>query len=201
MAGIENTIQEKSIPVGVRFPLPGENKNNEIVIPTQVVPSQVLPSKVSPVQGDIVKPGEYNPAYCEAMVDFFLATPITRTIVETMTWKNGEVREIEKEVANPPPMISEFARSIGVRVSKLKAWRKKHIEFAEAVDECQEIVKEFIIKNGLAGKYPTQFAIFAGKNLTDMKDKQIRENRNLDINKVLDQLEKGTAEDVHDGFN
>lgn len=137
----------------------------------------------------------------EKMIDFFEAAPMTKTIIEVMTWKTGEVREVEKEVACPPPMIGEFARSIGVKVSKLKLWNRTIPEFAEAVEECNEIVKEFIVKNGLSGKYPSQFAIFAAKNLTDMKDKQIHENRTVDINKVLDKLEKGNLNEVYDGLN
>lgn len=167
------------------------------------LPATKYVSPITPLKdegGVVISAGEYNPIYGQKMIDFYADAPMKRTIIETMTWKNGEMREIEKEVACPPPMIGEFARSIGVRVSKLKMWAKKHVEFAEAVDECNEIVKEFIIINGLSGQYPSQFAIFVGKNLTDMKDKSTVETVHVDINKFLDQLEKNNTNQIADGI-
>jgi len=142
------------------------------------------------VEGEIVLPGEYKPEYCEQMTAFFEKAEMTKIVYETMTWKNGEVREVEKEVPLPPPQFSEFARTVGVTHRRLKSWAKKYPAFAEAYEECKDIFKEFIISNGLTGKYPGQFATFVAKNETDMKDKTVNENYNFNMTEYLNSLEK-----------
>lgn len=201
---METTTQnnQTSQSVGARFPMPKMDSQKDQIIspplPVATEPVDQLPT-LNDIPAEIIKAGDYHPLYCDKIIEFFESFEMTKTITETLTWKNGDIREIEKEVANPPPMAYDFGRSVGVRVSRLKLWAKKYPEFAEAVDECNEIVKGFIVKNGLAGLYPSQFAIFAAKNLTDMKDKNIVENVTVDINKVLDQIERGTLE-IHNGI-
>lgn len=142
---------------------------------------------------------EYTPAIIDKMFAFFERYPKTRTLLETYYTKTGEVREVEKEIANTPPRFSQFARSIGVTTRRLKLWKKLHVGFAHAYEECEEIAKEFYIDNGLMGHYSSQFAIFAAKNETNMKDKTITEKHTLDVNKFLDKLERGEKYD-HDEF-
>ena len=134
---------------------------------------------------------EYRPEYAQMMLDFFESVEKNTEIPETITWRDGREREVLKLRPNAPPMFSEFARTLGVSERKLKSWTREHAEFREAYEICASIVKEFIVENGLLGNYPSQFAIFAGKNLTDMKDKIIEERRTLDVNKLLDDIDSG----------
>lgn len=160
----------------------------------EYLPQVALPKSISPLPPSskaLQSRLEYTPEIGEKMLEFFTAAEPTRIVVDVMTWKNGEIREVEREVPNPPPSFSKFARSIGTTTYRLNQWKKQQPEFKEYYEECQQVIKEFIVENGLTGKYSGAFAIFAAKNLTDMKDKSIVEKRNVDMNKFLDQLEKG----------
>ena len=105
--------------------------------------------------------------------------------------KDGEMMEKERHIPNSPPMFSEFGRTIGVSERTLKGWVKKYPEFGEAYEICQDIIQEFFVENGVKGDYASQFAIFAAKNLTKMKDVMVNKNENYDMKAVLDAIEKG----------
>lgn len=140
----------------------------------------------------ILSKTEYDPKYCEEMVAFFLAREKSKEIREDYVWRRtGEVSERYRTVANPPPMFSEFGRTIGVSEKTLKIWAKKHSEFAEAYEICQDIIQEFMVENGLSGNYSSQFGIFTAKNITKMKDVQVNKNENYDMKSILDSIEKG----------
>lgn len=139
----------------------------------------------------ILSHAQYHPERPIQMVEFFIQKEKYRISYDTVVWRNGEVTEKERRIANSPPMFSEFARSIGTTEKTLKNWAKKHEEFGEAYAVCEGIIKEFFIENGLSGMYPGQFAIFAAKNLTNMKDTKVNENRTINMKDVLDALEKG----------
>lgn len=135
---------------------------------------------------------QYSPVFCEQMLAFFLGKQKSREIKETFVWRRGgEVDERYKVVANPPPLFSEFGRTIGVSEKTLASWAKANKEFGEAYEICQDIIQEFFVANGLSGDYPGQFGIFAAKNLTKMKDVQVNKNENYDMKEILDRIEKG----------
>lgn len=141
----------------------------------------------------------YNPKYpfvSSVMIDdlvcWFAEKPKFRIANEIIFLKGGDTLEKQVEVANAPPMLTEFCRLNGISYSKLKKAAKVIPELAEAFEECDGIVKEFFIYHGLLGNYSSQFGIFAAKNLTDMKDKQITEQRSVNINQLMDSIEKST---------
>lgn len=142
------------------------------------------------LEGEKVPPGEYHPEYCKKMLEYF-DKPKMIEIKDQYTWKSGAVSEKSRFVPAPLPHFSYFARSIGVSTRQLKAWRRKHEEFREAWDQCQEIVDEFLIDNGLVGGYGPVAMKFVAVNRTNMKDKQVHETRSIDMNKVLDQIAEG----------
>jgi hypothetical protein len=126
----------------------------------------------------------------ENMYDFFFNAPSSKEVTELVYLKGGDVKDVVKEVALPPPMYSEFCREHKVPWKQFVYAKKNIQEFKEATEECDNIVKEFIIKNGLSGNYTTQFAIFTAKNLTDMKDKHEIEEKKVNVNRLLDQIEE-----------
>ncbi len=141
-----------------------------------------------------------NPAYpqitnifVEDMVEYFSNTPKEREIKELVYLKGGDIKEISKMIPNPPPLFSEYVRSKKVSWRIFKNAAKKIDELAEAIEECNEIVKEFLIFHGLVGNYQSQFAIFTAKNLTDMKDRSEVETKVYDVKGILDSVEKGRA--------
>lgn len=165
--------------------------------PAVVVPTALdIPTESKSLAKKILQKVPYSPDFAERMVEFFMDAEKSRTVTDTFSWKNGEVGEKEREVPNPPPMFSEFGRTIGVSEKTLKNWTREYPEFKEAYEICSSIIKEFIVANGLSGLYPGQFAIFAGKNLTDMKDVQVNKNLNANMKDVLDAIEKGTIQDA-----
>lgn len=126
------------------------------------------------------------------MYAWFSEKDKTRVVYDSYTWKNGSTSDKRRLIGNPPPQFSEFARQIGVTGAQLKRWCKKHPEFAEYYEACQDIIQEFFVHNGVTGEYAGQFGIFAAKNLTKMKDVQVNRNENVNMRDVLDAIEKGT---------
>ncbi len=157
----------------------------------EVVETMLLPhSIISPeMPGTIVGKSEYSPQLIEEMYSYFYHREKTRTVTENIYMKDGSIREVTKEIANTPPHFSEFCRKRGIHVRIIKLWRKEHPEFEQAYEDCQEIIKEFLIDNGLTGNYSSQFSIYVANNLTDMKDKSEVTKVNVNLNKFLNRLD------------
>lgn len=143
-----------------------------------------------PTPVERVQPGQYHPGYIDQMLRFF-DRPKMREIIDTYTWKSGAVSEKIRYVPNTPPHFSEFARKIGVTTRTLKAWCRAHPEFKDAYDQCQEILEEFLIDNGLVGAYGAIAMKFVAVNRSKMKDKSVQENHTVNINEVLDMIAAG----------
>lgn len=154
-----------------------------------------IPSHSNSVHATLIDTSEYDPKIIDTMYDYFYNAEKTKVIEETVYLKNGEIREISKEVANTPPHFSEFCRKKNIPYRKFKLWLTLYDDLYEAYEDCNEIIKEFIIDNGLVGKYQSNFAIFAATNLTDMKVKTENITKQVNVNTLLDQIEKkNTAE-------
>lgn len=174
-------------------PAPYLTKPENVAGRDLTVPENTALPVIGPLsnQNMILGTGKYTPDVGPAMYDWFMSKPKKRSITDLVTWKSGEVAEKQRDIANPPPAFSEFARMAGVTAATLKKWAKVHPDFADYYDACQDIIQEFLVENGTAGLYPGQFAIFAAKNLTKMKDVQIQDTRVTNMKDVLDALEKG----------
>lgn len=166
-------------------------KSSPILAPSNLQVSEKKPAKfldaLKSKSYDVVP---YDPIFAENMYLWFVNKPKYRTVIETAYWKNGEERTKERQVPNPPPHFSEFAREIGVTEKILKKWAKAYPEFAESYEACSAIIKEFLIDNGLLKNYDPTFAKFAATYLTDMRDKTEVLKRTVDLNKILDKAEK-----------
>lgn len=162
-------------------------------VTTLVVSESLSPADPASLAKKILSRTAYDPSFAESMIAFFLEREKFRIAYDTFTWKNGEVVEKERRIPNAPPQFSEFGRTIGVSERTIKGWAQKHPEFKEAYEVCQGIIQEFMVENGLRGDYPGQFAIFAAKNLTGMKDTHVNENKNYDMKSILDAIEKGSV--------
>jgi hypothetical protein len=129
------------------------------------------------------RPTKYDPKYCQEMIDFF-DVEYTRA-VEKAT-KAGEIY-IDQE-ANSLPLIVQFAKHIGVARSTLHKWatetdedgKLKNPEFSNAFACAKDMQEAMLISNGLEGKYQTQFAIFAAKNMIGWRDKQEIDHKSTD---------------------
>ena len=118
------------------------------------------------------KSSKYKKQYCEQIIKFFSRDPYKEVEVKHYG-TDGTLRRTEiKRIPNDLPFLSAFAHKIGVSVRTLERWAKVHPEFSGACKRAKELQKEFLITNGLLGLYNPTFAIFAAKNLTDMRDQQ-----------------------------
>ena len=59
-----------------------------------------------------------------------------------------------------PPSFSKFARSVGMTLSELEAFRSKHKRFDEAWRECIEIRRDYLIDTALTRRYDPSFVKF-----------------------------------------
>src|SRR3990167_8543412 len=67
----------------------------------------------------------------------------------------------EQIAAEKLPFLSRFARKIaGVCEDTAIEWTKEHLEFSEAYKIAKKMQKEFLIENGLVGKYNATAFIF-----------------------------------------
>ena len=135
----------------------------------------------------MARPTTYREEYCQMIIDYFNIDAY-KTIKLKYYYKNGESKDILKEVPNDLPLFSGFAVKIGVHRETLINWCDKHEEFFDAYKKAKELQRNMLITNGLRGNYQTAFAIFTAKNITDMRDRQEIEHSgdmtiNVDIEK------------------
>jgi len=216
VVGSENvycaTLLEEAETRPPEYPLPGKtpgtrewgpgdpHQNFQEKAKNQISPIPMTPQTpyTSPpaLQGDVLPQDTqldgYHPAYGQKLIDFFDSHEKYAIITETLVWKSGEVREVQKKIANPPPSFRDFAKSLGVRYKTLELWAKKYPDFLECFEEATEIYKDFLIENGLLGKYTGEFTKFVAKNKVGMKDQSETKNLNVNfsVNTLLDEIEK-----------
>lgn len=61
--------------------------------------------------------------------------------------------------------------SIGVQHDTLLNWTEKHSEFLGAYKKAKDLQTQFIQEGMIAGVFQGGAAVFAAKNMTDMRDK------------------------------
>lgn len=105
------------------------------------------------------RPSKYDPKYCDEIVAFFSRPPAEMT--ETIGGKTYVI----------PPMFMRFAKQIGVNGDSLVEWSKTHKDFSAAYQKAKQLQKEFIQIGLTSGFFSGAAAIFAAKNMTDMRDK------------------------------
>jgi hypothetical protein len=118
------------------------------------------------------RPTDYNPDYCQIMIDYF-----------SVPHYEGEGKE--KEGAEFP-QFTAFARTIGVSRSTLHLWSQTHQEFSDAYSICKELQEELLVNNSLKNRYNPYFAQFVLKNGHGYKDKQEVESTNKNIEIKID---------------
>jgi hypothetical protein len=108
------------------------------------------------------RPSDYDPKYCQEIIDFFSIPPYVEKIID------GRVVKVNNRL----PAFHVFASKIGVGTNTLLDWCNQHEEFSIAYKKAKELQKYFLIENGLNGIYAPAAFCFVAKNITDMRDKQ-----------------------------
>jgi hypothetical protein len=126
------------------------------------------------------RPTKFDLKYNDELIEFF-SIPPTREIEVTKTDKKGNQYSTYEIVPNELPTFGAFAHKINVNLDTLNEWQKesnkeKYPRFSESYKRAKTLQKNFLIQNGLSGKFNSTFSIFVAKNITDMRD-----NKNLDI--------------------
>jgi hypothetical protein len=112
---------------------------------------------------------KYKPEYDQAIIDFF-NRPRTRIVKEKLYYKNGSIREYEKEIPADLPFLGSFAHSIGVTHQTLIKWAEDFPSFSKAYARAKEIQEEFLANNALRGLYNAHFAFQTAKNVCGWRD-------------------------------
>lgn len=93
------------------------------------------------------------------------------------------------------PTWEGFMRSVGVTKREMDELVRLDPRVARLAEHCDSTIKDLLINRGLNRAYEPTFAKFVAVNLTDMKDKRVQDNRNLDVNELLESLDGGEEED------
>lgn len=131
------------------------------------------------------RPTKYDPKYCEKIIEYFDQEPHKDVDIPHMG-KTGEFKWMDfKRVSNPLPTFLGFAKKIGVNGDTLVEWAKeenkeKYPGFSAAYLHAKELQKWFLIENGLNGLYNPAFTIFVATNITDMKNKEVKQHEGKD---------------------
>ncbi len=117
------------------------------------------------------RPSDYDPKYCDELLEYFSVDPYFETPVERQL-KNGTVVTSIKFIPSDLPTLAGFACKIGVHRDTLNQWSKDHPEFSDAVQKAKEYQEKILVNNALKGLYNPAFSIFFAKNNLGWKDRQ-----------------------------
>lgn len=177
--------------------------------PPKVTPPEDSPGEVADEVVDTPQPTEkkgpgrptkYKPEFARLILEFFGKEPYTDVDVPQ---PSGLVKR--QRMATDPPMLSDFARSIGVSVKSLNRWavdinvetgNPKHPEFVEAYARAREMQESLLARAGLLGLYDPRVVQFALKNLAGWADQPARASEVAPISK--EELEATYIKDMEE---
>lgn len=128
------------------------------------------------------RPTKYSPLFAKKLIDF-ANRALTKTRIITITTRSGAKIEKEEEIPNRFPTLEAFTWQNDISDdscviwagAKTKSGKPKYPDFLAAYNHLKKKQKEFLIENGLNGKYPSNFAIFVAQNFTEMREKIVHE--------------------------
>lgn len=134
-------------------------------------------------------------AFAEQLFDYLTSKEKTQIIFETRLDKEGNEHDIPLTAPNAPPMVTEFARKHGFTGHDMKKLAEMYPDtIGRVIEHAEDIAKEFMIENGLTGRYNSQFAIFISKNITDMEEKSKVDIRKVTLTTTLQRVaQEGSA--------
>lgn len=192
-------------------------KNIPAIFSTDTAPSQlIIPRKFEPVQ--IFQPPGFteNPAHAlrlapknfsekisidspedahrlaQAIVEYF-ARPMSGWYEEHMFMPDGEERVVTKPYTAALPLLAEFANANGMTEAELKKLARSFPDtIGRALQFAKDVVKTHLIRGGISGEYNPQMTAFVATNETDMKAKTEHTERHVDVNDLLDRIERSS---------
>ena len=117
------------------------------------------------------RPTDYNSEYCKLLIEYFNIKPYKRIKLKYY-YKNGESKDIIKDIPADLPTFEGFCAKIGICKQTLHNWKEIYPSFLDAYRRAKMLQKNILIQNGLANRYNCLFAKFVAINATDMVEKQ-----------------------------
>lgn len=158
---------------------PAENEEKVVEKEIETVDNGVKSeAQIKEMMKKMGRPTKYRPIFAKRLTDF-ANRAVTKTRIVTITTRKGSVIEKEEEIPNRFPTLEAFTWQNDITCEccvrwadeKTKAGKYKYPEFRTAYLYLKKKQKEFLIENGLSGRYPSNFAIFVAQNFTEMRDK------------------------------
>lgn len=105
------------------------------------------------------RPAEYDPKFCQMLIDYFNLKPYTKN-------------NFGKLEAQDFPSLAGFAVKIGVHRETLLNWSNLYPDFFDAYKRAKDYQENFLVVNGMRGLINPSFAIFTAKNVLNWRDKK-----------------------------
>lgn len=120
------------------------------------------------------RPTDYNPKYCQMLLDYFNVKPYSKN-------------SLGKLEASDFKSLAGFAISIGVHRETLLNWSKQYPEFFDAYKRAKDFQENFLVVNGMKGLINPAFSIFTAKNVLNWRDKRDVEIPENSLEKLTDE--------------
>lgn len=128
----------------------------------------------------------------------YFSRPLSGTYEETICNRDGVPTIVRKPYTAPLPLLSEFANMHGLTERELKQVAANSSDLARALEFAKDVVKTNLIRKGLNEEYNPAMVQFTATNETDMKVKSEQTVKNIDVNDLLDRIEKATQPQTYD---
>lgn len=127
----------------------------------------------------------------QRLVQYF-SRPLHGTYEETVFYADGTQQTRTKPYNAPLPLLTEFANMNGMTEQELKEAAKEFSDMARALAFAKDVIKTSLVRKGLEGDYNPQVTVFTATNETDMKVKTEHTERTLNVNDLLDRIERAS---------
>lgn len=168
----------------------------QMLTPTKkLLPQTDRPKPLDPKK--FFAPKEFSDEYilrvAESMVAYF-GRPLSGWYKEIIMNRDGSQTEVEKPYNAPLPLMAEFANMVALTESEIKQLAKAYPKtMGRAYEFAQDVVKTNLVRGGLNATYHPQFAMFTATNETNMRSKTESTVRTIDMNALLDDIEKSES--------
>ena len=96
-----------------------------------------------------------------SLTSYFSSQKKFRTVRDVTTHREtGDITEIEREIPCAPPSFLQWCQKNKLKLRELRDMVLASQEVRDAVEEAYLTAREFVIENGLLGRYDTKFAQF-----------------------------------------
>lgn len=101
------------------------------------------------------------PDLVNSLKHYFSTAQKFRTVTDTVTSREtGDITETVREIPCAPPSFLQWCQKNKMKLRDLRDLALRDQDVRDAVEEAYLTMREFVIENGLTGRYDTKFAQF-----------------------------------------